>query len=66
MKFKLDENFGSRTQNLFLSFGHDAHTVTQEGHGGAADSVIYDLCRAEDRCLITLDLDFADVVGFPP
>lgn len=66
MKFKLDENFGARTQNLFTEFGHDVHTVAQEGLGGATDSDLYSICRVENRCLVTLDLDFADVVRFPP
>lgn len=66
MKFKLDENFGVRTQSLFLEYGHDVHTAAQEGLSGAADHDIYAVSRAESRCLVTLDLDFADVVRFPP
>jgi predicted nuclease of predicted toxin-antitoxin system len=66
MKFKLDENFGARTQSLFVEFGHEVHTVAQEEMSGASDVTIYDICRVENRCLITLDLDFADVVRFPP
>jgi len=27
MKFKLDENFGTRTQKIFRLAGHDIHTV---------------------------------------
>jgi hypothetical protein len=27
MKFKLDENFGTRTQELFRAAGHDVQTV---------------------------------------
>jgi predicted nuclease of predicted toxin-antitoxin system len=66
MKFKLDENFGARTQGLFSDFGHDVETVVQEGLSGASDDDLYEICRRESRCLITLDLDFADVVRFPP
>lgn len=66
MKFKLDENFGTRTQHIFKEFGHDAHTVYQESLQGAADQQIYETCRVEERCLITLDLDFSDVIRFPP
>ena len=66
MRFKLDENFGTRTQHLFVNAGHDVHTVSQEGLGGAADTDLYEFCCSENRCLVTLDLDFADVVRFPP
>lgn len=66
MKFKLDENFGTRTQNIFKSFGHDVHTIREEALQGAPDQKIYQVCCDEERCLVTLDLDFSDVVRFPP
>ena len=66
MKFKLDENFGTRTQQVFELFGHDVHTTSQEGLQGADDQQIYEICCQEDRCLITFDLDFSDVWRFPP
>lgn len=66
MKFKLDENFGTRTQNIFQEAGHDVHSVYEEGLQGATDEQIYRVCQEENRCLITLDLDFADVFHFPP
>ena len=66
MKFKLDENFGARTQQVFTEFGHDVHTVREEDLQGAADQKIYGVCQTEQRCLVTLDLDFTDVVRFPP
>lgn len=66
MKFKLDENFGTRTQNIFKEAGHEVHTVRQESLQGAPDEQLYAVCRAEERCLVTLDLDFANVIRFPP
>ncbi|MCL4863678.1 MAG: DUF5615 family PIN-like protein [Caldilineaceae bacterium] len=66
MKFKLDENFGTRTQRLFQEAGFDVHTVVQESLQGASDQVVYETCCNEDRCLVTLDLDFSDIVRFPP
>ena len=33
---------------------------------GAPDRAIFDACVREGRCLVTLDLDFADVLSFPP
>jgi predicted nuclease of predicted toxin-antitoxin system len=66
MKFKLDENFGSRTQHLFQAYGHDAQTVRMQGLQGSPDAHLFEVCRVEQRCLVTLDLDFADVLRFPP
>jgi predicted nuclease of predicted toxin-antitoxin system len=66
MKFKLDENFGVRTQSVFAEFGHDVETVFQEGLSGATDHDLYRVCVDEGRCLVTLDLDFADITRFPP
>ena len=66
MQFKLDENFGARTQNLFREAGHDVRTVYDEGLQGATDQRIYEVCRTENRSLVTLDLDFTDVIRFPP
>jgi len=66
MKFKLDENFGARTQHIFRSAGHDVHTVLEEKLQGCSDITLYDTCRVEQRCLVTLDLDFSDVTRFPP
>lgn len=66
MKLKLDENFGTRTKQLFLGAGHDAQTVRTEELQGCSDLRLYEVCCAEQRCLVTLDLDFADVTRFPP
>jgi predicted nuclease of predicted toxin-antitoxin system len=66
MKWKLDENFGSRTAHLFLNAGHDAETVLQERLSGASDQTLFEVCIREDRCLLTLDIDFADILRFPP
>ena len=66
MRFKLDENFGTRTQHIFKGAGHDVQTVREESLQGASDRHLYEVCCAEQRCLVTLDLDFADVTRFPP
>ena len=66
MKFKLDENFGTRAQKLFHSAGHDIRTICEQKLQGCSDYHLYEVCRAEQRCLVTLDLDFADVTRFQP
>ena len=64
MKFKLDENLSSGLQAIFRNAGHDVETVLSEALSGATDEQIFDRCCDENRCLITLDLDFADPVRF--
>ncbi len=64
MKFKLDENFGRRTANIFREAGHDVHTIHEENMAGASDEQVYDHCIKEQRCLVTLDLDFSDVTRY--
>jgi len=66
VNFKLDENLGTRSQHVFVEAGHDVQTVREEQLQGRPDEVIYDICRLERRCLVTLDLDFSNVLRFPP
>jgi predicted nuclease of predicted toxin-antitoxin system len=66
VRFKLDENLGSRTVGLIAEYGHDVETVAQEKLSGIADARLLEACIAERRCLISLDLDFSDVIRFPP
>ena len=66
MRVKLDENLPVQLKALFTASGHDAATVVDEGMGGAPDAEITSACIAEERVLITLDLDFADIRTYPP
>ena len=66
MKFKLDENLGTRTSNIFKEAGHDVQTILDESLNGAPDQAVYAACQKEGRCLVTFDLDFSDVTRFPP
>ncbi|MBI3596157.1 MAG: DUF5615 family PIN-like protein [Nitrospirae bacterium] len=66
MKFKLDENFGTRTQQIFKKAGHTAKTVRDQGLQGCTDRKIFQTVCSEEYCLVTLDLDFSDVTRFPP
>ena len=61
MRFKLDENLPLQLKRLFTESGHDAVTVLDQGIGGATDSEVALVCQAEERILVTQDLDFADI-----
>lgn len=66
MKFKLDENLPERARIALHALGHDVHTVAEEFLAGAPDTTVLEACIAEDRVLITLDLDFSDIRSYPP
>jgi predicted nuclease of predicted toxin-antitoxin system len=66
VKFKLDENLSPSLAALFAAAGHDAHSVVEQNLGGQPDERVVDVCRREGRALITLDLDFANILAYPP
>ena|SRR6266478_1359720 len=66
MKFKLDENFGTRTQQVFRDSGHIVQTVVDQSLQGASDQRLFEVICSEDFCLVTLDLGFANVLRYPP
>jgi len=66
MRAKLDENMPVEAARLLRELGWDAVTVHDEGMAGAHDDAVSSACRAEDRVLFSLDLDFADIRRYPP
>jgi predicted nuclease of predicted toxin-antitoxin system len=66
LKFKIDENLPAECALIFREAGYEAATVAEQRLSGADDSVLFERCRAENRVLVTLDLDFANVQAYPP
>jgi predicted nuclease of predicted toxin-antitoxin system len=66
VKFKIDENLSPSLATMFEAAGHDAHSVVQQALGGQPDERIIDVCSREQRALITLDLDFSNILTYPP
>lgn len=66
MRFKVDENLPLAAKATILEDGYDCHSVYDENLDGGSDADLIETCRKEDRVIITLDLDFADIVRYPP
>ncbi len=66
MKFKLDENLPTEAVAVLLEAGHDAMSVLDQDLGGEADDRIAEICLAENRVLLTFDIDFANIRTYPP
>jgi len=66
LAFKADENMPVEATRLLQEAGIDALSVHDQSMVGATDDSISIVCRAENRALITLDLDFADIRAYPP
>jgi predicted nuclease of predicted toxin-antitoxin system len=66
MKFKIDENLPVEIAALLRQVGHEAMTVLEERLEGAADFHIASICHREERVMVTLDTDFADIRVYPP
>jgi hypothetical protein len=65
IQLKLDENFSPNLTFMFREAGFDTHSVLDENLSGEPDTVIYQQCLLENRCLITFDTDFCNILRFP-
>lgn len=66
MRFKIDENLSDQVKEYLVSLGHDAHTVRDELLNGKPDSDIAAAAKNEQRILLSLDSDFANILIYPP
>jgi predicted nuclease of predicted toxin-antitoxin system len=66
MRAKIDENMPVDAVAVLREAGWETSTVYDEALAGADDDRVAAACRLDDRVLVTLDLDFADIRMYPP
>jgi predicted nuclease of predicted toxin-antitoxin system len=66
VKLKLDENIDARLARILRGAGHDAVTVREQDLHGTDDIDLYQVCISENRALVTLDLDFSNILRYTP
>ena len=66
MKLFLDENLSPAHAKALRQMGFDVLTVVEAGLGGVADEKVRDFAIEEQRTLVTLDGDLANILRFPP
>jgi len=66
MYFKIDENLPVEIAQLLITAGYNAKTVNEQRLKGVNDPVLINVCKNENRILVTLDMDFSDIKTYPP
>jgi predicted nuclease of predicted toxin-antitoxin system len=66
LRFKLDENADPRWREPLEQAGHQVSTTAEESLNGRADGIVAATCQELGLCLITVDLDFSQIVNYPP
>ena len=62
----MDENLGHREAEILRQAGHDVANVVGQNMCSASDADLISVCAKEERCLVTLDLDFGNPFLFKP
>jgi predicted nuclease of predicted toxin-antitoxin system len=66
MKLKLDENLSRHLKPVLAELGHDVLTAADENLLSHPDTDIAAAASREERILLTLDIEFADLRKYPP
>ena len=66
MRLKLDENLSRHLKPILAGLGHDVLTAADENLLSRPDTVIAAAAFKEERILLTLDIEFADLRKYPP
>jgi len=63
MRFLADAGISPRTVDYLSRSGHEAVHVRELGMQRAPDRLLVEMARAEDRILLTFDLDFGEILA---
>jgi predicted nuclease of predicted toxin-antitoxin system len=66
MRFKIDENLPPDVAELLRQEGHEVLTVFDQGLRSHTDPEVIAVCQREGLALLSLDLDFSNILLFPP
>jgi predicted nuclease of predicted toxin-antitoxin system len=66
MKLKLDENLSRHLKPVLTALGHDTLTAADENLLSRPDTEIAGAAKHENRMVLTLDIEFADLRKYPP
>jgi predicted nuclease of predicted toxin-antitoxin system len=66
MKLKLVENLSLHLKPVLIELGHDVLTAADENLLSHPDTEIAQAAKEEQRMLMTLDIEFADLRKYPP
>ena len=66
MKLKLDENLSCHLKPALTELGHNVLTAADENLLSHPDTEIARAAKEEQRMLMTLDIEFADLRKYPP
>jgi predicted nuclease of predicted toxin-antitoxin system len=65
-RLKLDENLSRHLKSTLAALPHDVKTTAGDGLLSRSDREVAGAAAREDRMLLTLDLEFADLRKYPP
>ncbi len=65
-RFLCDENIFPSTKHILEILGNDVVDIKDTEFVGCSDKVVSKIARKENRIIITMDLDFANIYKFPP
>jgi predicted nuclease of predicted toxin-antitoxin system len=66
MKLKLDENLSRHLKPVLIGLGHDVRAAADEDLLSHPDVEVAASATREDRILLSLDIEFADLRKYPP
>lgn len=66
MRIFADESVWEITREFVRQHGHDLATVEERGLAGAADEIVMAQALSEGRALLSRDLDFSNILLYPP